>query len=50
MLGFLQKNYVEHPPLPRYLTLFGYFHIVTYQVLKLEQNTKKAMYVSFEYL
>ena len=24
-----------HPPLPTILTLFGYFHILTYQVLKL---------------
>ena len=28
------KNDVEHTPLPTILTLFGYFHIFTYQVLK----------------
>jgi len=28
------------------LTLFGYFHILTYQVLKLKQNTKNARSVS----
>jgi len=29
----ISKNDVEHPPLPR--ILFGHFHIVTYQALKL---------------
>jgi len=33
--------------LPTILTLFGYFHILTYQALKLLHNTKTARYVSY---
>ena len=46
-----------HPPLntptiehTHHWTLFGDFHIITYQVLKLWQNTKQARYVSFVHL
>jgi len=37
---FFEKWCWTHPPLPTILTLFGYFHNLTYQVLKLKQNTK----------
>ena len=40
------RCFATHTPLPTILTLFGYFHILTYQVLKLKQNTKDARYVS----
>jgi len=41
MLVFFLKNDVEHthPSLTTILTLFGYFHTLTYQDLKLKQNT-----------
>jgi len=32
---FFEKWCWTHPHLPTILTLFGYFHILTYQVLKL---------------
>ena len=44
MLVFSRKNYVEHPPLPTILSLFGYFHILTYQVAKLKQNTENPKF------
>jgi len=39
MLVF-SNNEVEHTTFANTFTLFGYFHILTYQVLKLKQNTK----------
>ena len=42
------KHDVEHTHLcQQLLTLFGHFQILTYQVLKLQQNTKHARSVSF---
>ena len=43
---FFEKWCWTHPPLPTRLNLFGYFHIPTYQVLKLLHNTKNARSVS----
>jgi len=37
---------LTHPPVPTILTLFGYFHTLTYQDLKLKQTTKTARFVS----
>ena len=37
---FPEKSCWAHPPLSTILTLFGYFHTLTYQVLKLYQHTK----------
>ena len=50
VLFFPEKWCWSHPPLPTIITLFGQFHIVTYQVLKLKQNTKEARYVSSVYV
>ena len=36
--GFFEKMMLNTPTLPTFLTLFGYFHILTYQVLKLSQK------------
>ena len=46
-IGFLKMMtdcsllFGSNPGLPTFFTLFGYFHVLTYQVLKLEQNTEK---------
>ena len=43
----IMKNDVNtHTPVPIFFTLFGYFHTLTYQDLKLKQNTKTARFVS----
>ena len=42
---FEKKMRLNTSTLPTISTLFGYFHILTYQVFKLSQNIKSARYV-----
>jgi len=41
---FIENWCWTHPPLPTILSLFGYFHILTYQVAKLKQNTENPKF------
>ena len=46
LCSFFRKNMLKHPHRCQHFWRCGYFHIITYQVFKLKQNTKSARSVS----